>query len=233
MDERLPTIFVPGLMCSARLYAAQIAELWRFGPIIVADHTRDDTMAGIAARILADAPPRFNLVALSAGGAISFAMWRQAPERIARLALLDSNARADDDAARARRDHHIGLAESGRYAEAVDLFFPMLVSRAHQNDAELRRVVRQMAEDVGPEAFVRQQKALRSRPDSRPDLPKIRCPTLVLIGDGDELTPLPLSQDMADGIPGARLVVVPDSGHLAPLEQPEAVNTALKDWLTW
>src|SRR5579883_3245029 len=91
----LPTVLVPGLNCSARLYAPQIPALWRFGPVTVADHTRDDSMPAIAARILASAPPRFALAGLSMGGYIAFEIMRQAPQRVLRLALMDTSARPD------------------------------------------------------------------------------------------------------------------------------------------
>src|SRR5215467_3437897 len=103
MAEPLPVVLIPGLNCSARLYAEQIPALWRFGPVQVADHTRDDTMAAIAERILAAAPPRFALAGLSMGGYIALEIVRHAPQRIARLALLDTGARADTPEQTARR----------------------------------------------------------------------------------------------------------------------------------
>jgi pimeloyl-ACP methyl ester carboxylesterase len=109
--------------------------------------------------------------------------------------------------------------------------FPLLVHRKHQGSDELRAINRRMAEDTGADAFVRQQLAIMSRPDSRPGLAAIRAPTLVLVGEGDELTPPALAQEIAAGIPGARLVVVPDSGHLSTLEQPTDVNKTLVDWM--
>lgn len=227
----LPVLLVPGLNCSARLYASQIPPLWRFGPVIVADHRRDDTMAAIGRRILALAPPRFALVGLSMGGYIALELMRQAPERIDRLALLDTGARADDDARRVRRDAQIALAQNGRFPEITDALWPMLVDRSRQGDAELKRLVHRMADESGPEAFIRQTTAIKTRPDSRLDLTKIRCPTLVLVGDGDELTPPELSEEMAAGIARATLVRIPDCGHLSTLERPEAVNQALVEWM--
>jgi pimeloyl-ACP methyl ester carboxylesterase len=125
----------------------------------------------------------------------------------------------------------IGLAEGGRFGEVPDLLFPMFVHRNRQGDEQLRAIVRAMAEETGPEAFVRQQRAIMTRPDCRPQLGSIRCPTLVLVGDGDELTPPMLSEEIAAGIAGARLVRVPDCGHLSTLERPQAVNHALVEWL--
>src|SRR6478672_9190409 len=199
MAPVLPLVLVPGLLCSARLYAPQIAALWPFGAVTVADHRRDSTMAAIATRILADAPPRFALAGLSMGGYIAFAMLRRAPERIAKLALLDTSARADTP------------------EQTAALLTPRFLHPSRHGDETLRHIVRQMAEETGSEAFVRQQRAIMSRPDSRPLLRAVGCPTLVLVGDGDELTPPALAEEIAAGIPGARLEVVPDCGHLSTI----------------
>ena len=185
-----------------------------------------------AARILADAPPRFALAGLSMGGYIAFAMLRQAPERIAKLALLDTSARPDTAEQSARREKFIGLADSGKLNDVVETLAPRFLHRNRQNDEALKRVVQDMAADTGPEAFVRQQRAIMSRVNSRPLLAAIRCPTLVLVGDGDELTPPELSKEICTGIPSARLIVVPDCGHLSTIEKPDAVNAALAEWLS-
>jgi len=231
MAHALPLVLVPGLLCSARLYAPQIAALWPLGSITVADHRRDGEMTAIAARILADAPPRFALAGLSMGGYIAFAMLRLAPDRIAKLALLDTSARPDTAEQSAAREKFIAMAEAGKLGEVVDALTPRFLHRSHRNNETLKRVVRDMATDTGPEAFVRQQNAIMSRPDSRPLLASIRCPTLVLVGDGDELTPPELAKEICAGISGARLVVVPECGHLSTIEKPDAVNAALAEWL--
>lgn len=231
MPLPLPLVLVPGLLCSARLYAPQIAALWPFGCVMVADHRRDDDMAAIAARILAHAPPRFALAGLSMGGYIAFAMLRQAPERVAKLALLDTSARPDMPEQKEGREKFIAMAEAGKISEVVDILAPRFLHRDRRNDATLNRLIRDMAAETGVEAFVRQEKAIMNRPDSRPLLAEIRCPTLMLVGEGDELTPPELAKEIAAGIPGARLVSVPDCGHLSTVEQPEAVNAALSEWL--
>ena len=232
MAPVLPLVLVPGLLCSARLYAPQIAALWPHGSMTVADHRRDNEMSAIAARILADAPPRFALAALSMGGYIAFAMLRQAPERIVKLALLDTSARPDTAEQSAGREKFIAMAEAGKLNDVVEALTPRFLHRNHRGDEVLKRVVRDMAADTGAEAFVRQQRAIMSRPDSRPLLASIRCPTLVLVGDGDELTPPELAREICTGISGARLVVVPECGHLSTIEKPDAVNAALAEWLS-
>jgi pimeloyl-ACP methyl ester carboxylesterase len=231
MSGPLPIVLVPGLNCSARLYAGQIPVLWDFGPVTIADHRRGDSMAAIAAHILATAPPRFALVGLSMGGYIALAIMREAPERVARLALLDSSARPDTAEQSERRRGMIALAEGGRFSELPDLLFPVFVHRNRQRDETLRAIVRTMAEETGPQAFMRQQRAIMTRPDCRAQLASIRCPTLVLVGDGDELTPPALSEEIAAGVAGARFLRVPDCGHLSTLERPQAVNQALVEWL--
>jgi len=232
MTPVLPLVLVPGLLCSARLYTPQIAALWPFGPVTVADHRRDDDMSAIAARVLADAPPRFALAGLSMGGHIAFAMLRLAPERIAKLALLDASARPDSAEQSAEREKFIAMAQAGKFNDVVETLALRFLHRGKHNDEAFKRIVRKMADDSGPQAFVRQEKALMLRMDSRPLLATVRCPTLVLVGDGDELTPPELSKEICAGIPGARLVVVPGCGHLSTIEKPDAVNEALADWLS-
>jgi pimeloyl-ACP methyl ester carboxylesterase len=229
----LPVVLVPGLNCSARLYAEQIPALWQFGPVTVADHRRDDSIAAIARRILADAPPRFALAGLSMGGYIAFEIVRQAAERVAKLALLDTGAGAEAPERTAQRKPLIALAQQGRFAEITEDQFPLLVARSRHGDAALRALVRAMNEETGPDAYCRQQQAIMGRADSRPGLGAIACPTLVLVGHDDQLTPPALARDMAGGIRGARLVVVPECGHLSTMERPQAVTQALLDWMRW
>ncbi len=230
MAAPLPLVLVPGLGCSARLYSPQVDALWRFGPVTVADHTRDETMDAIAKRILSDAPPRFALAGLSMGGFISLAMMRLAPERIDRVALLDTNARADAPERTAEREKFIAMAQAGKFAEVNAALTPRYLHPNHRGEP-FRKIVDDMAEDVGVDGFIRQQRAIMGRPDSRPMLPGIKCPTLVLVGDSDAATPPELSKEMADAVPGARLVIVKECGHLSTIEQPQAVNAAMADWL--
>jgi len=230
-SEPLPSVLIAGLNCSAGLYAHQIPVLWQFGPVTVADHRRDDSMAALARRILDAAPPRFALVGLSMGGYAAFEIMRQAPARVAKLALVDTGARADTPERTALRQPLIGLAKSGRFREIFDSQYPSLVHKSRHNDDALKARVRAMNEETGPEAYLRQMAAIIGRPDSRPGLGEIACPTLVLVGDSDEPTPPELAHEMAAAIPDARLVVVPACGHLSTLERPEAVNAALIEWL--
>ncbi len=230
-DKSLPIVLIPGLGCTARLYTEQLPALWTAGPVTIADHRRDDSMEAIAARILDSAPPRFALAGLSMGGYIALAIMRMAPERVEKLALLDTGSRSDTPEAAERRKASIALAKAGKLDEINAMLWPFLVHKDRQGDAALRTLTGDMTIAAGAEAFVRQQTAIMTRPDSRPGLPAIRCPTLVLVGDGDQLTPPALSEEMAALIPGSTLVVVPDCGHLSTLERPEAVTQALMAWL--
>ncbi|HEV2271740.1 MAG TPA: alpha/beta fold hydrolase [Steroidobacteraceae bacterium] len=230
-SHSLPIVLVPGLLASPRLYAEQIPELWRLGPVTVATHTRDDSMGAIARRILANAPPQFALAGLSMGGYVCFEILRQAPERIVRLVLLDTSARPDVPEQSEGRRAQIELARSGRLGEVADTLFPRLVHARRWGDESLRRIWRAMVQEVGAEGFINQQTAIMTRPDSRPGLSAIRCPTLVLVGDSDLLTPPERAEEIASGIAGARLSVIRDSGHLATLEQPAAVTKSMVDFL--
>lgn len=231
LSSAMPLVLIPGLNCSTRLYAEQVPVLWQFGPVTIADHRRDDSMAGIARGILAAAPPRFALAGLSMGGYIAFEIMRQAPARVARLALLDTGAGAEMPERTLQRKPLIDMARRGRFAEIIDDQFPLLVHRKRHGDAALKAAVRAMNEETGAPAYLRQQQAIIGRPDSRPGLAAIACPTLVLVGDDDQLTPPALAYEMANGIRGSRLAVIPDSGHLSTLEQPQAVNAALVEWM--
>jgi pimeloyl-ACP methyl ester carboxylesterase len=231
MDDTMPILLVPGLVSSPRIFAPVVPALWRLGPVTVANHIRDDNIGAIARRILAEGPPRFALAGHSMGGYIAFEIMRQAPDRVAKLALINTQARADTPEATERRRGMMARARSGQYRAVLDELFPGFVHPSRRDDAGLRKLVYDMGDDVGVEAFIRQQTAVMSRPDSRPTLAWIKCPTLVLTGDEDHTIPNSLSAEMADGIPGAKLVILPDCGHLPQPEQPKTTADALVEWL--
>jgi pimeloyl-ACP methyl ester carboxylesterase len=225
----LPIILVPGLAGSLRSYADILPGLWRHGPLTVARPTEDDTMAAIAARILADAPARFVLVGHSMGGYVALEIMRQAAERVARLALLNTSARTDTPEVTEARRRRVALTRAGRYAEQQAAAFPNSVHPSRVDDPRLMKISRLAGEDVGPDAFIRQQTAIMGRSDSRLLLDAIRIPTLVFTSDTDLLVSNAFSREMADLIPGARLVIVPECGHSSPSEKPQAVVAALDD----
>lgn len=230
MAEASPFVLVPGLNCSARIFAEQIPALWRLGSVTISDHTRGDSIAAIARSILTVAPPRFTLVGFSMGGYIGFEMLRQAPQRVAGLALLDTSARPDSPAQTAFRNQRIEMAQSGRFDEVIERQFAALVHRSRRDDKSLYAIHRAMAQELGADIFVRHQRAIIQRADSRPDLAGVRCPALVLVGDSDQIAPPDAAEEMAAGMEAARHVVVPDCGHLSLIERPEIVSQALVEW---
>jgi pimeloyl-ACP methyl ester carboxylesterase len=224
-------VLVPGLACTRALFEPQAAALRAGREIVVADHARDDTIAAIAARLLAAAPARFALAGLSMGGYIALEAMRQAPERVTRLALLDTNAVGDTEERRETREKQIALSRGGRFGDVMADIWQRSVHPERLQDAALRRVHDAMAQETGPETFIRQTRAIMGRRDSRPMLPSIGVPTLVLVGGDDKLTPPEQAREMAALVPAAVLVVFPRCGHLSTLERPDAVNDALGDWL--
>jgi pimeloyl-ACP methyl ester carboxylesterase len=226
-------ILVPGLLCDALLWKAQVAALGGLCKPWVADHTRSTTMAEVAADVLRDAPfESFALAGLSMGGYVALEMTHQAAHRIIRLALLDTNARADTPEHSKKREDLITLAERGRFLGITDTLLPLFLHRARLGDKKLVATVKEMARNTGKEAFVRQERAIMTRRDSRPLLPAIACPTLVLCGRQDALTPLAGHEEMARAIPGANLQIIDDCGHLSTLERPAQVSAALARWLS-
>lgn len=226
-----PIVFVPGLLCSAELFAPQIAALWPYGPVTVASTLEGATIGEMAAAILASAPPRFALIGLSMGGYIALEIMRQAPERVAKLALLDTSARADTAEETEQRRGLVAAANGGDFSGLLANVMTSILHPAHQDDAALRAINVRMGLTVGLDGLARQEKAMSARIDSRPGLAAIAVSTLVLVGDSDPLTPPFLSEEIAAAIPGARLVIVPRCGHGSTLEQPEIVNRCLIEWL--
>ncbi|GLK55274.1 hydrolase [Methylopila capsulata] len=222
----MPIVFAPGLGCTERLFAPQIADLGAW-PFMTIDHRRHATLPEIAAAALAEAPERFALVGLSMGGYVAFEMLKAAPERIVRLALLDTTAYPDTEEARGRRRVLIAAAERDKLQSIHAATYPRYVHPARVKEPDLERVVRAMLVETGAPAFARQMTAILNRADFSEVPPTVACPTLVLVGDEDAPTPPEHARRMTAAIPGAELVIVPDCGHLSTLERPEAVNAAL------
>ena len=228
--DSVPILLIPGLNCSPRLYAAQIPALWRLGPVTVADHRRGQTMAEIARLILASAPARFRLAGLSMGGYIAFEIMRQAPARVVKLALLDTSARPETPEQTERRSKLIALAEQGRMREIMDVLWQVMIDPSRLREANLRAEMDRMADETGTEVFVRQQRAIMGRADQRPSLGAIRCPTLMIVGDSDQLTPPAHAEEIAKGIAGAKFVKLAGCGHMSTMEKPEEVSKLLVDF---
>jgi len=224
-------VFACAHLCDERLFARQIDALGADFDCRVFVFREHDSLAAMAEALLAAAPDRFTLIGLSLGGYLAFEVMRRAPARVERLALLDTTAAADSETRRAGRLADIATVETG----GIDALIPQLPGRwllpAHQQRDYLTMLMASMARSIGAEGQRNQQRAMLGRPESLADLAAVRVPTLVLCGAGDAVTPLADHEAIAARIAGARLVVVPESGHLSTIEQPEAVNRALLDWL--
>lgn len=231
MNERTPLILLPGLLCDRALWQHQIDHLADLAEMSVPDLGSDESVEAMARRVLGAAPARFALAALSMGGYVAHAIMRAAPERVARLALFDTSARADTEEQLSRRRGLIALAEKGKFKGVTPRLLPLLIHPDRIGDKPLTDAVMAMAERIGKASFLRQQKAIMARPDSRPYLPGYRCPTLVAAGRSDAITPIEVNAEMAQLIPGARYVVIESSGHLTTMEQPVAATALLRYWL--
>ncbi|MCW5750185.1 MAG: alpha/beta fold hydrolase [Alphaproteobacteria bacterium] len=229
---KIPLLLVPGLLCTDDLWRDQVANLGDIAEIRITRAQRQfDNLSDMARSILAEAPDRFALAGLSMGGYVAFEIMRQAAVRVRALALLDTSARPDTIEQTTRRKDLMSLAEKGKFKGVTPRLLPLFLHPDRLGEVGLTSRVSAMAEEVGRDGFLRQQAAIIARPDSRPMLQRIACPTLVLCGDQDLVTPPELSREIAAGIAGAELVLLPRCGHLSTMEMPAEVNAAMRRWL--
>ncbi|MBX3534100.1 MAG: alpha/beta hydrolase [Xanthobacteraceae bacterium] len=231
MEEAIPVVLVPGLNCSARVYAAQQPALWQFGPVQIADHRRGNSMASIAKSVLENAPPRFALAGFSMGGYIALEILRQAKERVIKLALIDTLATPDRPEQTERRKKVIAMTREGKAAEREEALWPMLVHPSRLDDEAIRNVVKEMHQDTGTEAYLNQQAAIMGRADSRSLLRELKMKTLIVVGDRDQITPPDSSKEMHELIEGSELDVIPNCGHMSLLERPDRLTKLMVEWL--
>ena len=234
MSMTLPAIvLLPGMMCDARLWSQQIAEFGRHRTLHLPPLVGADTTQGLARQILADAPDRFALAGLSMGGIIAMEIMATAPERVERLALLDTNPCDEASEQRTHRLAQIERVQSGGLAEIMrDEMKPNYLADGPDKNAILDLCM-EMALDLGPEIFVSQSRALSHRPDRQDTLRGVRVPTLILCGGEDRLCPIMRHELMRDLIPDSRLEIIEGAGHLPVLEQPQRTNEVISAWLTW
>lgn len=227
----LPLVFLPGMMCDDRLYAPQIEALSPDYDVQVLPVTGHDNMNDLAAEVLLQAPQRFVLAGLSMGGIVAMEVVRQAPDRIERLILMDTNPKSEADAVKAMRQPQIDAVQSGGL-EAV-LTQQMIPNYLHSTSTreDLKELCLQAALDLGPDVFTRQSLALRDRPDQQETLKTYQGQTLILTGDDDRLCPMHRHTLMHELLPNSELVVIEGAGHLPTLEKPEETNAALQGWL--
>lgn len=226
-----PLVLLPGMMCDARLFGPQIAALSTDTVVTVAPITKGERVEEIASHLLDHLPRRFALAGLSMGGIVAMELLRRAPDRISRLALMDTNPLAELPQIAANREPQIVAARAGRMLDVMrEEMKPNYLAPGPQR-TDVLDLVMDMAKTLGPEVFVRQSRALQRRPDQQSTLRKCKIPTLILCGAHDALCPVKRHEFMAELIPNAKLCVLENSGHLPPLEQPAETTQALRQWL--
>jgi pimeloyl-ACP methyl ester carboxylesterase len=227
---KIPLLCLPGLLCTSAVWKASVKNTDRavsFACLAALDEVRD-----IAAAVLAEAPPVFALAGVSMGGYVGFEMLRQAPQRIAGLCLVDTAPSADNEKQSQMRALSVQRCrERGMQAFAENLGNYVLYAPGSEVPAGLQSFIG-MAEEIGCETFALHQKALSRRPNSTALLPQIRCPTVVVVGSADRVTPPHIAEAMAAAIPGSSFHIIENAGHLVPLEQPLAMDAILSSFLT-
>lgn len=226
-------LLLPGMLCDERLFAPQIEALSETCNIEVANIKTADTMEQLAQNILdTTAFDRFAVAGLSMGGIVAMALLRLAPERITKLALLNTNPLAEKPERQAQRQIEIDAIKAGQLQGMVtEVLKPIYLAKANRDNIAIKSTVYQMAVDTGKQGFINQSLALRDRPDSTETLRKFRGKTLILVGAEDTLCPPERHKFMASLMPQAVLKIIPDAGHLSTLEQPTIVSDAFKEWL--
>lgn len=225
-------VLLPGLLNTRRVFEHQIEALSDVADCIVPELWQHDTMGAMAEATLAMAPPTFALVGFSMGGYVAFEILRRAGDRVERLALIDTQATPDSPESTKRRRALLDQTKIGRFRGVQRTLLPQLVHPRHIDDATISQPIFDMAEEIGADGFVREQRAIIDRADSRHLLVDIDIPTVVVVGRQDQVTPLPRSEEMAADIANSRLVVLEECGHMSPLEKPADVNAALRRWLS-
>ena len=222
-------VLLPGLAGDGTMWREQIAALAQWQPLVTDVHAREDSISSMASALLRHHPGPLVLCGASMGGMVAMEAARQAPERVRGLALLGTDARPDSSEMIAIREAAIELFARGRAREVIE---PNIAMAFHPANAPaLSADYLRFVLAAGAEQLIRQNRAVIARPDARPHLPRLRCPVLVLCGEADRLTPPERSEEIAALAPAARLLLVPRSGHMLTMEQPEFVNAALSEWL--
>jgi pimeloyl-ACP methyl ester carboxylesterase len=228
---RTTLVLLPGLLNTRRLFEHQIEALSDIADCIVPELWHHDSLGAMAEAALAAAPPSFALAGFSMGGYVSFEIMRRAADRVERLALIDTQAVPDSPEATARRHGLIEQTRIGRFHGVQPSLLPQIVHPSHIGVAAIVQPILDMSAEIGADGFVREQKAIIARPDSRPLLVDVEVPTVVIVGRQDQATPLQRAEEMAADISTSRLVVIEECGHMSPLERPDEVTAALRTWL--
>lgn len=226
-----PLVLLPGMMCDARVFGAQLTALSRERAVMVAPITLGERVEEIASNIIDQLPHRFALAGLSMGGIVAMEVLRRVPDRISRLCLMDTNPLAETPAEAAAREPLIVRARAGFLEDVMqEAMHPDILAPGTHRRRVLDRVY-QMARDMGPEVFVNQSRALQRRRDQQGTLRKSHTPTLILCGTHDPLTPVKRHSFMAELMPHADLLVMENAGHFPSLECPDELTKILRNWL--
>lgn len=226
-----PLIMIPGTLCDSALFNAQVSGLQDLADCQIGNHSSSDNLQEVAANIINSVSGNFSVLGLSYGGIIAFEILRQAPQRIKRLILLNTNHKEPSEITRATQQRFLGMSVLGEFREITTNFTTdAMLHPKHAANPKMREAVLQMAENIGQQRFFNQIKAQLGRPDSTPDLPNIQCPTLIMTGREDNVCPIPQHQEMARLIPNSTFQVIEESGHLSTMEQPERVNELIRNW---
>ena len=236
MAERAPLLLLPGMLCDFRFWQAQVDGLTDVCEPRAMGYGLADSIGEMADRVIADAPPRFAMAGHSMGGRVALEVYRRAPERVLKLALLCTDYRAPADAKAKRteaaeRDEWLKLARAGGMRAFAKHWLPQIVAPERLNDAALMDAIVAMFARQPVEVLAAQTRAGLTRPDYTHLLPHIVCPTLVCAGRLDTFRPLSAHEEMAAQIPGSTLVAVENSAHMLAMEQPESVTAAMRNWL--
>ena len=228
-----PLLLLPGTLCDATLFEHQLANLADVCEPCVVDVHLQDNLPDVARYVLSQVKGQFAVAGLSYGGIVAFELWRTAPDRILKMAFLNTNPYPPSEQTRVNQQRFVGMAHLGEFREiTTDFLKDVMLHPDHQKDHSLREKILKMAETIGIEGFVHQVNAQLARPSAIPYLPHITCPVLVLTGREDNVVPLATHQTMAETLPNCRMVIVENCGHLSTMEQPRVVTQALHDWLT-
>ena len=225
-------ILLPGLASNAVMWQHQLAVLpHALEPAVTDVHSRCESIPQMAQALLQAHAGDLILCGASMGGIIAMEVARQAPARVKGLALLGTNARPETSDMAKLREAAIEFFKQGRVKEVLTVNLPMAFHPSRAKDETLTQTYLDFVLAAGPDQLIRQNRAIMSRPDARLHLPQVTCPTLVMCGDADQLTPPEFSREIATLIPDAELVMIPRCGHMLTMERPEEVNAALLRWL--
>lgn len=230
---KAPLIMIPGTLCNGILFNAQLADLQDLADCRIGNHSSSDDLKEVAANIIAEIKGDFSIMGLSYGGIIAFEILRQAPQRVKKLILLNTNHKKPSETTRSAQQRFLGMSVLGEFrAITTDFLKDAMLHPKHAAQPKMRQVILKMALDTGKENFFRQIKAQLGRPDSTQDLPQIKCPTLIMTGRQDKVCTPILHQEMAELIPNATLEIIEECGHLSTMEQPEKINNIIRNWWT-